>query len=173
MLDLTSYRVPVFSNINDNPVPPTSNKAGNASHLINLYNNLLTELETSFNELKDGSGSHSTGWTLIDCDYSYPASSSFTPSLNASIYVLNSTAKDILIDVPYSPLVQGDYLTFTNTNESAPITINFNNRKYKGQEIEKLTFLPAFAEGTIIYTGDNLGWMPVQNALFEAIHFSE
>lgn len=173
-IDFSSYRVPVFSGINDNPIAPTSSKAGNGSHLISLYNNLIAQLETSFKELKDESSGRSTEWTVIDCDYNYPDSGSFVPSrLDSSIYILNSTARAILIDVPYSSLIQGNYLTFANTNESITININLNNRKYKGQEVERLSFLPAFSEGTIIYTGDNLGWMPVQDAFFEAIHFSE
>lgn len=49
--DFSQFKVPVFPNINDKPVEPTSAKAGNGADLINRFNSLVNQLESALNSL--------------------------------------------------------------------------------------------------------------------------
>lgn len=66
MADFSSYKVPVFPNINDAPSEPTATKAGNGSDLINRFNGLIDELQTIIDELQDNmpSTSNTLNWTI-------------------------------------------------------------------------------------------------------------
>lgn len=53
MPDLSSHKIDVFSDINDIPVPPTPNRAGNGSHLISKINTLIDELNSELQRLQE------------------------------------------------------------------------------------------------------------------------
>lgn len=66
MSDFSSRKVPVFPGINDIPVQPTAELAGNGSDLINRYNNLVQDLESEFNQLAQASSK-----TLLPLDQNF------------------------------------------------------------------------------------------------------
>lgn len=49
--DFSAIKIPTFTGINDTPVKPTASKAGNGSHLIKQFNDLVSELENTLNSL--------------------------------------------------------------------------------------------------------------------------
>lgn len=49
--NFSKFKVPVFTNINDKPVEPTSSKAGNGADIINRVNGLIDELQSALNSL--------------------------------------------------------------------------------------------------------------------------
>lgn len=63
-VDLNNYKIPIFPNINDIPVQPTANKAGNGADLIARVNGLIEELSTLLNSGND----NSINWTLKASD---------------------------------------------------------------------------------------------------------
>lgn len=55
MVDLSAYKVPIFTGVNDTPVIPTSTKGGNAADLIKRHNDLIDAVTPELG----GSGSSS------------------------------------------------------------------------------------------------------------------
>ena len=51
--DFTSRKIPVYTNINDNPVAPTQVKAGNGSHVVSIINSIIDEFQNSLNQIVD------------------------------------------------------------------------------------------------------------------------
>ncbi|MGL5875768.1 MAG: hypothetical protein ACRC2R_25970 [Xenococcaceae cyanobacterium] len=53
MADYQEYKIPTFPQINDSPIPPTAQTAGNGSHFIDRYNGALEALEGDINQLQE------------------------------------------------------------------------------------------------------------------------
>lgn len=50
-VDFNNFKITVFPNINDTPVEPTQEKAGNASDLIAKYNQVMVFLDSAFTDI--------------------------------------------------------------------------------------------------------------------------
>lgn len=49
--DFNEFKVPIFTNINDKPVEPTASKAGNGADMIERFNSLIDQLQSTLNSL--------------------------------------------------------------------------------------------------------------------------
>ena len=53
MVDFSSYKVPIFPNINDVPTAPTATEGQNISYMNERLNTFITALETTISEIQD------------------------------------------------------------------------------------------------------------------------
>ena len=53
MADYQAKNIPIFPDVNDVPIAPTTESGGNISHFYNLYNQLVDDLEVNINDLED------------------------------------------------------------------------------------------------------------------------
>lgn len=45
--NFSNLLIPIFPNINDQPLNPTASRAGNGAHLIKSYNDLINQLNAT------------------------------------------------------------------------------------------------------------------------------
>lgn len=142
-LDFDSIKIPVFTGINDSPKTPTVSKAGNGSHLIKQFNDLIDLIKNAFSDLKT-----SFRWIVTDTDY--------TASVGEKIAVRASSS--VTVTLPSSPQ-QGDSVSLINTNNLISIHISHSGLfagisspvvSIDGKQFESID---------LIWTND-MGWIP-------------
>jgi len=156
-IDISNSKIQVFQGINDNPIEPTSNKAGNGSHLIDQYNQLIDDLQDNLNTLSDRAEGK---WIVISYDYLV------SPGEKVLIYDNNGTP--ITIYLPASP-TPGTVLSFIHTNVSTPVTIALQFEEpfdYKGQYIQSLTLNAEYKLASLLFCNNSVGWIPLEDNIF-------
>jgi len=150
-----AIKIPTFTGINDSPVEPTATKAGNGSHLIKQYNDLVTAIQAALNQL----ATNNTTWIQVDTNYS--------ASLGEKIIaVSNDNSIDIIL--PTTDRSDNPSITLLKTSANNSVRILLGSSKFKGETIndEIANISTECEEVTLIYCGANLGWIPTkENAI--------
>lgn len=128
MSDLTDLQIPVFTNINDAPVAPTTTKGSNGSYMVNQFNQLINVLEERFST----DGGVATGLWNFQCPSSTDNSAIELYYLNTSDYSLRTNSQTYLGDgnliATYnngSGFTPGEIILFSNHVESLGIGYYF------------------------------------------------
>lgn len=151
--DLSSSLVPVFPGINDSPVAPTESKGGNGSHLVGVYNELITSLQSALNTL-DSKVNNLSKYTILSESTDYSVSS------GELLIVENSGAGFASINI-LLPVLPAPGTWFSVLNFNAAITIDFLNfDKYRGSYPLRIFFNNDSEEIKLIYVNSDYGWMP-------------
>lgn len=143
-IDLTPYKIEIFENINDKPVPPTATKPGNGPHLIKAYNDALAAIQAS-------NDSASTAWQIVQ--------GSASPAIGSKLACLNDGSNACSITLP-TPRNEGDAIEVLNL--SLPMTINLTSLPpefaFWGGTTLGVSFSKPFETVVLIYSG-SLGWI--------------
>ncbi len=141
--DFSEFKIETFTGINDTPVVPTASKAGNGSHFIQQFNDLITvtedglndadasigialdritDLNTNVNTLNTTVNGLSSRWKVFTDDSvnSYDA-------LPGDKILVFTTSTDFDINLP-SDTQAGDSVSIINFNQS--IKVNIKNYGY-------------------------------------------
>lgn len=142
--DFDSIKIPVFTGINDNSRIPTASKAGNGSHLIKQFNDLIDLIKNAFSDLKT-----SSKWIVTDADY--------IANVGEKIAVRSSLS--VTLTLPESPQ-SGDSVSLVNTNSLTSIYI-------AGSGIFAGMYNPVvsidgkqFESVDLIWVDEIMGWIP-------------
>ncbi|PIG90814.1 hypothetical protein [Gloeocapsopsis sp. IPPAS B-1203] len=158
--DFEHLKVPVFTGVNDNPIEPTANKAGNGSHLIKTINDLIDETTGSLNELQSfipsGDAQSSNNWKVINADVgNYYAQAgdkvvivSTGVDNNLSFYLPNHDNRPI-----------GAAISLIKTSDSDIVEIAYNG-KFCNDYPANLYLADRYKLATVIWSGDDYGWIP-------------
>lgn len=152
--NLQSYKIETFTGINDQPVAPTTTKAGNGAHLIKQHNELVDLLEGYLGNLEESiSQSSVSNWVVVTNDYTANPGESIV----FNTYIPEEGKTEFALTLPNNPPI-GTPVSFINTNQDIKIIINgFNS--FKGQSDIGLSIKDAYILRTLVYIGDQ--WIPV------------
>lgn len=95
--DVEPFKIKVFPGQNDIPIPPTTNKAGNGSHLVSRYNSVLDEIQSLITEID-----LSSRWTPVFGDHTiYKSQNVIVPQGNVYIELppSNSSLEDTTVGI--------------------------------------------------------------------------
>lgn len=138
-VDLSNYKIQTFSGINATPVAPIATKAGNGSHFISLYNNLIDKLQLILNSLPSSSGSSLT------CTVTTPSS---LDNEKLEVYYRNVSEYELYTETPTN--FQGIDLihTYELTTDFTPGGVIDISPLIQNQGIGYYFFLFMKADGT-------------------------
>lgn len=147
--DFSSLLVPVFPGINDSPVAPTASKAGNGSHIIGLYNELVNSLETALNSL-ESAGKH----IILD----QPTDYSVVGNENLIVFSNDTGFSSINILLPSTP-TPGAWVSILSSNAATTVEL-LNYGKYESQQPLRVFLENDYEAVKLTYINSDFGWMP-------------
>lgn len=122
MFEFDDLKIPIYTGINDAPVAPTSTTPGNGSHLIELHNTFVEEVQ-------DGLNAHDV---LLSTDFEIPNTTvgSFTPTSTATKYASGLLGANSAIKIVFpentSIFISEWAFTFRNSNDAFDIKLNLS-----------------------------------------------
>lgn len=155
-IDFSNTKIPVFPDVNDTPIEPTATGAGNGSHLIQQYNNLVNSVEVVINDLQDSiTDLISSNWEIVEDDYVASSNDKIVFNTNQPI-----VGKNIYyLYLPNNP-TSGNTVSFINTNPSIQIEIKLATEEilFEGTYLARLYLADQYIEHKLIYV-PNIGWI--------------
>jgi hypothetical protein len=157
-MDIQYTKIPIFEDVNDTPVVPTATNAGNGSHFIRQYHQLIDETESSINTLESDVNlafrKLNLDWVVVQNDYIATPGDKVVFKTNAPLpgkttYYLN---------LPSSPPL-GTNITFINTNLSITIEIR-NFGRFNGDSPIRIYTKDSYKTRTLVHAGTDIGWIP-------------
>lgn len=137
MTNFDDLKIQTFSGINDNPIAPTASKAGNGSHLIAKFNDLVDSLR----------------WKIITSNYT---------SVNQDKLIIDNTSNGLIeITLPQSP-TPGDAIKLVKALYNGVVTINLNGSSFESTVPESIA-INGLKEITFLYVNTDRGWIAARS----------
>ena len=164
--DYQYLKIETFPNINDTPVVPTATKAGNGSHLISKYNELIDEVESNLNDLESNIGDLGDvpRWNFTRSTYNALPGEKilFFKSFDFPV----PTAINLYL---FSNPQIGDWIEICKFTTMYRINLYNYQGRFNEQTYYSEVYIPAATKDTVtlIYCGnDDGGWMPTKQNVF-------
>jgi len=166
--DFSSFKVPVFTGINNQPVAPTAIKAGNGAHLIDLFNQFVDEMELVINSLDSSVNSNiEQPWTVLDSSNNYyqvQASDKFILFNPDSSY-----STSITLSFPDNPQPQTTF-SYLAINS---FEISFNNFfRHSGNDANVMNYTSTPDIIKFIYVDENIGWISNRGDVIIGVYYN-
>jgi hypothetical protein len=159
-IDIQYNKVPVFTDVNDNEIAPTSTSAGNGSHLISKHNDLVDEVEVNINDvlssIDDVISSSLKNWVVAIDNYSAQPGEKIVMNINNDSIVRPSYD----LRLPSNPPI-GTAITYVGTTVAKTINITNFNIVNSASYYTRLYTDDAFVIRTLVYLGSSKGWSTV------------
>lgn len=153
--DFNAIKIPVFSGINDVPVAPTANKAGNGSHLASKFNELVSAIQSTLI-------SSSNDWIVVTEEYFAKAGDKILT------FRENSTGGNYNIFLPETPQPT-DSITLLLADPSASINLSYYHA-FQGSFFDSTKITQSFEEVTLIFIDNTLGWIANKQNVVTAVN---
>lgn len=162
--DLQSYKVPVFTNINDKPVAPTASAAGNGAHLIQQHNDLIQEVESDLNSLIENFANVSR---KVQGNWLVTEESTIVVYGGETVFVKNNQPG---LETFYTIYAQeepdiGTTFSYMSANQSTPIELKTYNDQVlwvnTGSRPTRVYSTAEYVLHTLVYLGDGYNWYQV------------
>lgn len=154
MTDYTDLKIPVFANINDQPVIPTATKAGNGSNLIATINDLLDRLTAQ-------PAASNSNWNVITASTQLQVNSKNLMTIGEN----NDTS--IVLTLPAN-IVTGNYVTLLKAHEALTCEIAVYPQ-IRGYGSSTVTLEAIYEEVTLVYLDSNQGWIMSRNGVLNFV----
>ena len=159
------HLVNIVTGINDEPIPPSSTRAGNGSHLIAKYNDFVYVVQAALN---------STPENVPQCVIT---ATGHLCEPGSRVVVVDDGVNDNPLYIPANP-PPGTECSIMHVPRGKEVTIRVDNNNpflYKGSLVTVLVFSLVFEFASLIYIGQpegieiDFGWVPNNDAAFTAI----
>lgn len=146
--DFSHLTIATFNGINDNPVEPTEQKAGNGSHLIAKFNELVEEVVNGLNN-----SNNQREWTVVHTERG-----SYTPVSGESV-IIAGIGQDMffIVTLPDSP-TPGTNVTVLKTDDSDVVEIQCTRPIHAGYP-DRILLANRFQAVTFVWVDDRMGWV--------------
>ncbi len=162
-------KIPTFPGINNQPIEPTALKAGNGAHLISLFNQLITELESALNDLSSDSGNITEKpWKVLET--SSVNNYQVEPSDRLILFNPDSSeTRSMTLNFPDNPQPQTTFCFLTVNN----FQIGFGNfYRYNGQDANVMNYNSTPDIIKFIYVDDEIGWISSRSDVLIAYYYN-
>lgn len=166
--NLQNYKVEVFPNINDTPIEPTATKAGNGSHLIQQFNDVVDETEAGLNSLEE----YCDSLSRAGAPRWLPIIETYTAEHGQRILYLNNPNlyPETTIDLHLYPNPQvGDWIEIFKLTRDYRINLYGYLGIFNGISYYNEVYIAKETVGSVslIYCGnDYLGWVTNNQTMF-------
>lgn len=145
--DFDSLKIQTFTGINDNPVAPTPNKAGNGSHLIARFNELIDTIQL----VLESSSTNASNWIIVTDEYAARSGDKILT------YKEDNNGSGYSIYLPETPQFK-DSITILHADQLSSTSLMYYH-KFQGDNYNNTFINTAFEEVTLIFMGNTLGWI--------------
>lgn len=143
MTDLNDLKIQTFFGINDSPIAPTASKAGNGSHFIKKFNDLIDSLPSP----------DSLQWKVIKENYQ---------CINRDKLIIDNTVNEIIeIALPLSP-APGDSITLVKALYGGTASISLNGLPFESAGGQSIT-MNGSREVKFMYVSIERGWIAARS----------
>ncbi|KJH69393.1 hypothetical protein [Aliterella atlantica] len=176
--NLQGYKIQTFTDINDKPIEPTANKAGNGAHLIQQFNYLIDSTELVLNGLQqycDDLASAITSnttpapapipkWITVNNEYTTKHGDRILYTINPTLY----PATSINLKLYASPQI-GDVVEIMKVTTDYQVNLDNYLGRFNFNSYYSSVYIPKTTKDIVglIYCGDdNGGWVPTKQGVF-------
>lgn len=159
-MTLNSRKIEIFPNINDQPRLPTAVRAGNVSHLINVHNGLVDDLQTHIINWRIEPQQIDSGEDSFNIDLQFGDNIVLIPGTNS-----NGNDRNCFLTLPGDGFETQGQIGIININANN-VRVNLNGQLYQEGYYDWLDTTIRFQSMFLLYINPQIGWISTMPNIF-------